>query len=477
MSIEAISYENIRISTYEMEYIKELKITNSINEHGNLELTGILVHERKDEDIHLTEKNTPIEVYYQKYDEKVSLFHGVITKIKIEVVEQVHNIYIKAKSYTYLMDTTKKYRSFQDKNMTSHDLIREVMKEYSPSDYKMQIPNVPIGQLVLQYAETDWVFLRRFVSKFYAGLFPAIELQNIHYYIGTPDIFVDTANKMNNYTIYKDLDLYEYMQKNHIKDVKEIDFTVYEIESFEILKLGNHIKFLGHDFYISEVQHDLKEGIIHNKYKIQLKNGLRQRRLYNKNIMGVSVDGMILEVQRDQVKVHLHIDMTQEKSKAYWFPYSTMAASPDGSGWYCMPEIGDQVRVYFPTKDEKDSFAVSAVSGYVPKKTNKKDRMGNPDVKYLRTVHDKEVRFTPSGILISCDSGQASIKLNKDGSISIIGQNSIHVNAVENIDIRAEKTLTMTANEKIDLMCDKGGKIEFTEAGEILVKGTEVKNN
>ncbi|WP_129598123.1 phage baseplate assembly protein V [Anaerophilus nitritogenes] len=477
MSSHAISYENIRISTYEMEYIKDLKITNSINEHATLELTGVLVHERKDEDIHLTEQNTPIEVYYLKANGKVSLFYGIITQIKIKVVEQVHNIYIKAKSYTYLMDTFKRCRSFQDKNMTTHNLIREVMKDYNPSNYMIQIPDIPIGQLVLQYNETDWEFLKRFVSKFYAGLFPAIEFQNIHYYIGTPDISVNMADIVKNYMVYKNLDLYEYIQKNHIEDAKEIDFIVYEIETFEILKLGNHMKFLGHDFYISKVQYELKEGVLYNTYKIQLKNGLRQRRLYNKNIMGISVEGTILEVQRDKVKIHLQIDKTQEKAKAYWFPYSTLAASPDGSGWYCMPEIKDRVRVYFPTKDEKDSFAVSAVSGYIPKNNHAKDRMGNPDVKYLRTVHDKEVRFTPSGILISCDSGQSSIQLNKNGSINIMGQNSIQVNAVENIDIRAEKTLTMTANEKIDLMCDKGGKIQFTEAGEILVKGTEVKNN
>lgn len=41
-----------------------------------------------------------------------------------------------------------------------------------------------------------------------------------------------------------------------------------------------------------------------------------------------------------------------------------MSASQDGSGWYYMSEIGDTVRVYFPTKHTKDAIALSAVSNY-----------------------------------------------------------------------------------------------------------------
>lgn len=477
MDIKALSYEDIRISTYEMEYIKDLKITNNINEHGHLELNGVLVYERKEEQIHSTKENTPIEVYYMKENEKISIFHGVITKIKIDVADEVYNIYVEAKSYTHLMDISKKSRSFQDKNMSSHHLIKQVMKEYSTSNYIIQVPNVPIGEIVIQYNETDWQFLKRFISRYNAGLFSAIEFQDVHYFIGTPEIFINISSKINNYTVYKDLDMYEYIKVNYMNDAKEIDYTIYEIDIFEILKLGSHIKFQEKDFYISSVEHCLRNGILHNIYKVQLKNGLRHKKLYNEEIIGISIGGKIIQVNRDTVKVHLQIDKSQDKSKAYWFSYSTMSASPDGSGWYCMPEIGDSVRVYFPTKEEKESYAVSSVSGYVPKNTSEKDRMGNPDVKYLRTAHDKEVKFTPDGILISCDGGASSIKLNKDGSISISGQNSINVNAAETIDIRAEKTLTMTANETIDLLCDKGGKIELTQAGEVLVKGTEVKNN
>jgi len=42
-----------------------------------------------------------------------------------------------------------------------------------------------------------------------------------------------------------------------------------------------------------------------------------------------------------------------------------MYASEDGSGWYCMPEMGDDVRIELPNTNEGDAFAVSSVSKYV----------------------------------------------------------------------------------------------------------------
>ena len=45
---------------------------------------------------------------------------------------------------------------------------------------------------------------------------------------------------------------------------------------------------------------------------------------------------------------------------ARWFPYATVYSSGDGTGWYCMPEIGDKIRLYFPTEKEQDAYVISA---------------------------------------------------------------------------------------------------------------------
>lgn len=61
------------------------------------------------------------------------------------------------------------------------------------------------------------------------------------------------------------------------------------------------------------------------------------------------------------MKIKLEIDQDSTASGAMWFPYSTVYSSPDGSGWYVMPEAGDQIRLYFPDEREQHAFAASSV--------------------------------------------------------------------------------------------------------------------
>ena len=474
-AVEAINYEKIRVNGYNLEKINNLKIKTIINEHVTLNLTGILKKE-EDKDIDFTTDNKTIEVYYEG-DENTTLFYGVVTNIEISVEFEVYKITIEAKSMSYLMDIKIKSRSFQNISMTTHNLINLIMKDYSNSNYILNIPDEEVKELLVQYEETDWQFLKRIASKYNQGLFPVKDSEQIRYFMAVPNQQKKLKTPNTNYKIYKELDDYNYMLQNFLQDANEIDYITYEIQNYEILKLGDHIEIQGQAFYVYEGAYEIKDGILVNIYKLRIKNGLRQERVFNTKVIGSSIDGKILKVQSDLVKIHLEIDEYQDVETAYWFDFSTMSASTDGSGWYCMPEIGDSVRAYFPTKDEDESFAVSAVSGYKQGAGEAEDRMGNPDNKYLRTVHDKQVKLTPDGIFISCDSGQAEMNLTSDGTLSITSQNNINITAQENIKIDAQKSFLISSKQTINLDCDQGGGLEFDNGGQIKEKGTMVNNN
>ncbi|OOM76181.1 phage late control protein Gpd [Clostridium puniceum] len=473
--VESINYEKIRVSGYTLESIKNLKIDVKINEHIKLYLSGILKNE-EDKDIDLTTDNKTIEVYYEG-NENITLFYGIVTNIEINVEREVYKINIEAKSMSYLMDVKLKSKSFQDISMTTRNLIKSIMSEYSNSNYILNIPDEEVKEFLVQYEETDWQFLKRIASRYNQGLFSVMDTKSIQYVMGVPDQVKELKGDNTNYKVYKELGLYEYMLKNFLQDADEIDYITYEIETYEILKLGDNIQMQGQSFYVYEGIYEIKNGQLENTYKLRIKNGLRQKRIFNTNIIGSSIDGKIIKVQGDLVKIHLNIDECQEEEKAYWFKFSTMSASTDGSGWYCMPEIGDSVRAYFPTKDEDETFAVSAVSGYIQGAGESEDRMGNPDDKYLRTAHDKQVKLTPAGIFISCDSGQAEMNLTSDGTLSITSQNNINVNAKENIKIQAQKSFLVSSKKTINFACDKGGGLDFDQEGQIKEKGTQVNNN
>lgn len=474
-SVEAINYEKIRVNGYNIQSIKKLIIHTNINDHVTMQLTGILNNE-DDKDIDSTTNNKTIEIYYEG-NQNTTLFYGVVTNIEINVEHGVYEIKLEAKSMTYLMDIKLKSRSFQDTSMTTHKLIDSIMSEYENSNYIVNIPDEVVNELLTQYEETNWQFLKRIASKYNQGLYPVMNAKLIQFFIGTPDQPKSLKKESTNYKIYKDLDNYNYMLENFLQDANEIDYITYEVENHEILKLGDNIQIQGQYFYVYEGMYEIKDGILENTYKLRIINGLRQEKIFNTKIIGSSVNGKIIKVQSDKVKVHLEIDENQDDETAYWFDFSTMSASSDGSGWYCMPEIGDSVRVYFPTKDEDEAYAVSAVSEYTQGSGETEDRMGDPSNKYLRTAHDKQVKLTPDGIYIFCDSGQAEMILKTDGTLTITSQNNISIAAEENIKIEAQKSVKISSKQGMSISCDKGAGVDFDQEGQIREKGTKVNNN
>lgn len=475
--VEAISYKDIRVKGYNLQSITELKIENMVNEHGTLELTGILRSGEEDKDIHLTGENKKIEVFYYEKDKPITLFYGIVTHIEVEMEDKVYTLKINAKSMSYLMDIKKKSKSFQNLSTTSHEVIKTIMGGYTNSNYILNIPNTPIKELLIQYEETDWEFIKRIGSKYNQGIFQSNHSKGIQYVIGVPNEGKKINTDVIQYEVFKDLESYYYMKKNYLQDAKEEQFITYKIYSYQVLKIGDTVSFLGQNFHVYNIIYEIKDSILQNTYNLRVKNGLKQKTIFNTNIIGSSINGKIIGVSEDKVKVHLEIDSSQNQGGAYFFKYSTMSASTDGSGWYCMPEIGDSVRVYFPTKNEGDSFAVSAVSSYEKASGGGEDRMSSPDNKYLRTAHDKQVKLTPGGIFISCDSGQADMSLTNDGTLSIISQNNVDVNAGENIKIEAQKNFFISAKKGVNLKCDKNGGLDFDEEGQIREMGTKVNNN
>ncbi len=71
----------------------------------------------------------------------------------------------------------------------------------------------------------------------------------------------------------------------------------------------------------------------------------------------------------------------------------------EADGIVCQKK-GDRVRVYFPTNQESDAYAVSAVSGHQPQPGDAEDPMGNPAVKYFKNKRQiRVIQFAEEGII------------------------------------------------------------------------------
>lgn len=156
----------------------------------------------------------------------------------------------------------------------------------------------------------------------------------------------------------------------------------------------------------------------------------------------------------------------------YWFPYSTLSASSDGSGWYCMPEVGDDVRIYFPSKAESEAIALSAVSNYDAPQSGE-DRMSDPDNRYLRTKSGQELALAPGYIKLSCGKAASAVTIQTDGKVKIQSQSMVKAMAQEEIAIHAEEQVTLHVSEQFIMHSLSGGQI-VSSKGNVIMQGTEV---
>lgn len=219
--------------------------------------------------------------------------------------------------------------------------------------------------------------------------------------------------------------------------------------------------FHGKELYVRGIHRKLQDGLLVNRYELCFKEGMGIRQYDNPLISGISVNGIVTDVKRDQVCVQMETDILTNCQEPYFFPYSTVAASPDGSGWYCMPKQGDQVRVFFPVSDEKEGYAVSNIQGEQSPAPD--SPMGNPDIKAITTPDEKMVQFIENGILFSVSSGKGTVTLTNDGKAKIQGAQVIGISATDKIKIETEGELSITAGIRIQLASEQGGCIDITD--------------
>jgi hypothetical protein len=473
MADNVICYGKTEISQCQIISIEKLRIRQAINEHSELEITGIIPAEASDSCLKELKVDSPIEV---KKD-NITLFNGIILEIKVTCKKRLYYIYIKALSHTYKMDITKKSRSFQNENMPYSELVQSVLSGYEKGGFMDEATDSSkILKPIIQYHETDWEFLKRMASRFYTALIPNCLSESVKFYFGLPNIDKGEIQSYY-YRIKKDISKYrESLQ--YTAGIAENDFIYIEVETDRNLNIGDTVTFNGMPMFVIEnTLEETNQAIIKNTCILTFKNGAKKPRQPNRNISGCSIFGRVIATARDNVKIHLEIDENQDVSTAYWFPYATMYASEDETGWYCMPEINDSVRLYFPDDEEEKAMAINSVKPHDPnedvEKLDPENRMANPDIKYLRTAFGKELKFRPDGIDVISKDGLVYMTLNDDGTVTLNSNDKISFSAVNDIQMIA-RNVNIEATDHIKIEA-KGSAIDLES--DITIKGKEVKTN
>lgn len=463
-----VQEEELRIST-----LKEFQIKSEINEHGTLEMGAIIYEEDIEKYSHKITSLDPIKVVLTEDETTTTLFQGLVFKLEIEVIGLVAYLTLKGISYSYLLDITMKERSFQDASMTYGDLVQSLLSDYSNMAFKfsdMQVEGSTLNKPYIQYGETNWTFLKRVMSKLNMGLVSPIELKGLKIWLDAPNekALGDITNYVQQYKVSRDFKQYKLMEENYKSDIMEIDYTAFSIKSSNIMFVGSKVIFKHIKLYVKDIKIAFENEDIHFYYTLVPLKGLYLPTIKPIVLKGVSLFGKVIGVKEHVVQVHFNIDKEQPTKTAYWFPFATVSASKNNVGWYFMPEIGDGVRVYFEDGEEENGVATEAVP--IEPKSN------DPNIRYISTVHGKEIKVAPNGVYITSKDDELYIKLDDDKGISICSDTNINIVAKEAINILSDTKIEMAAQD-IHLVSGENGETTLDINDDVVLDANHVKVN
>lgn len=469
------SLHDISVTGIPIKEILDCEIESRIGEHSTLML---LAYAEGDELLYELPDCQAVTVYLRDGSEKRILFSGIVTDLQLWEQGQMKTVQIIGKSRSWLMDRTKCSRSFQDTKMTYQALVKEVAADYEKEGSGEKQCGVmcvgadqAIENLYVQYEETDWAFLKRVLSAAGLTLTPESRQEGMKLYAGIPES-ADAELSYQVLGIDKDMDSYYFLKANG-REVNAVDFTRYQIASEQMLGMFEPVVIKGKKLVAYSCRYVFNNQELLGIYGLQSARGLKQAASYPMHLIGVALTGKVVGVSGTKIQASLAIDKGHEDRAVYWFPFSTLSASPDGSGWYCMPEEGDDVRIYFPSKQEKEAVALSAVSNYEPGQTGEEDRMGNPDSRYLRTKAGQELALAPDHIKLSCGKQASSVVIDSDGKVTVQAQTMVQAEAETSMTLYAEESVTIHVQEKFIAQSLDGGQI-IMDSGNVYIRGTQV---
>ena len=467
---DAVTYGNLQLMLGEtLLSVYQLDIVEEPGKHSRMYADAQTQEGEKD--YLLYEEYGSVALYADRGEELESIFQGIVVRMEVKASGGRCEIHLEAVTRSYMMDLSVLDFTFQDTAMSSHQLYQSVMQFYPDSQALFFVPDAPLGQIAVQYQETDWAFLNRMLSHDGAGLYPDSTMPGICVRMGPADDFWETDWDMLSYTVMRDA-----APEREEKDQK--GQMCYIVEAAEILPLGIQTVFHGQKLYIGRIYRHLRNGILVNEYRLYFKEGLEIPRYNNPLLCGVSQYGTVTEVRRNQIRAALENDALIFCDDQYFYPYSTVAASPDGSGWYCMPKPGDPVRIFFPSEDEREGYAVSNIEG--ESQPGQDSPISNPDLKDILMPDGKGVKFIEGGIevcvgdflgdIILTDDGKIQMRVKEEKDLQIYSEGAVYFMTEEGGTIEA------SAGTQIQIKNDAGGEICMTD-DTIRMKASSIENN
>ena len=422
----------IQVKPFEFLSIIEYDSLLSINQHGVATIKGLIKSDREKQYLQLLSQEMWTEISKRNDDGEYSMiFCGIALEGRIRAYGDVKELTLKVITGSYLMDNREHIRSFEDGDKTNRVVLKHLTSKYKNSRATVNPEyDKKIGGYLCQYKETDWQFIKRLASSCSAVIIPNYMNKGSKFFFGLPNQEGGKAINDNEYII----------KKSNEK-------TCYVVKRQEMYNLGERLQFQRRNVIVTEIHGEMEGNEIYHHYELTEESDLGSRKIYNEKLIGVSLKATIVGVEADKVQLEILEDEYKTGAKRK-YPYATVYSSPDGTGWYCMPEQGDSVRLYFPSCVEDDAFVMNAMH---MESSSASERV-NPDHKSIMNKYGKEILITPSSLILTNNAGM-TVELSDNEGVCIVSD--------KRIEIKSEDEITLMSSQ---------GKIDLTAQNEIVLR-------
>lgn len=465
--MKTITYADIQVNGFSFHKIEQVTISHGPNDHGHAEVIGELDAKTAGDFIKRIDERMMVTITAKAEGQPTNLFCGCVENVSMQQETEYSRVILRLVSMSRVLDIQKKNKTYQNTSKTFGQIISADISDRA--DLHMMVSDKTIGSLIMKYNETDWEFAKRMAAKLNAPIITNISSSRPQVYIGLPPA---SKNIKVNKTSYSYGSNTASFAKAGMPGVAE-DFGSAQVESYEYAYVGDQITFNGKTERIKSVKASLQDGILTMSYGVLSGSGsasgsgsgggalaaIAAPATPNVQASGKMMRGKVMAVSGDKVQAHLlDVDSGYDGESTWWFPYSTAYSSSDGSGWYCMPEVGDEVRIFFPSGNEGDAFAASSVCANPPT---------NPKNKSWKAPGGKEILLTEEGMYIIGKEGKIYINLTDEKGIEIHSDKDINISSDANININSSSEIHIVAKNQV-VIGTEGAYLDLSENSAVL---------
>ena len=447
--------ELLYVEGFDFININDYKSIIIPNQHGTVFIKGNIRKESRQDYLEKVGKLVKVSAKTDENTIKL-MFFGIIKGCDIQSNGDVHELSLDIVSQSITMEKKEHFRTFQKTSTSYNEILELIVKEYDKGAFiNAAKKQGMVNGFSCQYRENDWEYIKRLAGNNEDVIYPDYMTEGVRFFMGVPN-GRDVGEIKSEY--------YEFgtVEKEYLGIPLE-DVT-YKLILRDIYDIGDNAIFNREKLKVISRKSRFEHNEIIHEYLLAREGSLRGVPYDNERLSGAAVFGKVTGVENELVSVALDDDENDNGGQSL-LSYATIYSSPDGGGWYCMPEIGDRVMVKFPDSKDSNAYVQNAIH------VGAGNGRDNPKVKFFKNKEGKEIRLSPESIIITNNNG-TSIELIDDDGVYIKSRGVLSIDANLEVDIESKSSSIKVISKDSIQLNQNGTQMEISDRA--ITRGSKV---